>query len=234
MSDAAVIWHDLECGTYAADLELWRELAADHRGTPILDIGAGTGRVALDLARRGHQIIALERDAVLARALAHRGEGLAIDVRCADACAFSLADPVSLCVVPMQTIHLLEDRVGFFRCARAALQAAGVLALAVLGDDVQPFSVDLDAETAEHDGVHYASTPTALRQTPQAVVLERRRSAVHGLQTTVSLEVTALAQLDSATLIAEAAPAGFAEHGSLHVAATVEHVGSDVLLLRAV
>ena len=26
---SAVIWHDLECGSYRADLPLWRELAGD-------------------------------------------------------------------------------------------------------------------------------------------------------------------------------------------------------------
>jgi hypothetical protein len=51
-----VVWHDLECGAYRADLPLWRELAARARfGSPILDVGAGTGRVALDLARAGHE-----------------------------------------------------------------------------------------------------------------------------------------------------------------------------------
>ncbi len=59
-----VRWHDLECGGYAIDLELWRELAA-QAGGPVLDVGAGTGRVALDLARGG---VAVERDDVVADA----------------------------------------------------------------------------------------------------------------------------------------------------------------------
>ena len=43
-----VLWHDLECGGYDLDLPLWRELA-DREGSPVLDVGAGTGRVAPDL-----------------------------------------------------------------------------------------------------------------------------------------------------------------------------------------
>ena len=66
--ERAVIWHDLECGYYELDLPLWRELADGARG-PVLDIGAGTGRVALDLARRGHEVVALDRDAELLAAL---------------------------------------------------------------------------------------------------------------------------------------------------------------------
>ena len=54
---SAVIWHDLECGGYVEDLTLWQSLA-DEQGDPVLDVGAGTGRVALALARRGHRVTA--------------------------------------------------------------------------------------------------------------------------------------------------------------------------------
>jgi len=55
-----VIWHDVECGAYAADLPLWRDLAISHAG-PVLDVGAGTGRVSLHLAGQGHRVVALDR-----------------------------------------------------------------------------------------------------------------------------------------------------------------------------
>lgn len=231
----AVIWHDLECGAYTADLPLWRELAATHAAQPILDVGAGTGRVALDLAGRGHRVIALERDETLARELDRRARDVgSVQVICADACDFALAEPISLCIVPMQTVQLLADRVAFLRCARAALEPGGLLALALLGDDVQPFSIELDADSAECGGVRYTSTPTALRQTRDAVVLERRRCASSNGEESESLDVATLARVDSAMLLAEAVPVGFAHAGVRQVAATTEHVGSDVLLLSAV
>ena len=73
---SAIIWHDVECGAYAADLPLWRELAATEAG-PVLDVGAGAGRVALELARAGHDVTALDLDpellAELRRARPARG-----------------------------------------------------------------------------------------------------------------------------------------------------------------
>jgi len=54
---SAAIWHDIECGAYTADLPLWEELAA---GGAVLDVGAGTGRVALRLARAGCAMTAVD------------------------------------------------------------------------------------------------------------------------------------------------------------------------------
>ena len=73
-----VAWHDVECGGYDADLPLWRELAA-RRGGPVLDVGAGTGRVALDLARRRpRRRRARPRRRAARRAARARGRGLRV------------------------------------------------------------------------------------------------------------------------------------------------------------
>ena len=38
--EETVIWHDLECGAYGADLPLWLELAAAHPAAPSSRWGA--------------------------------------------------------------------------------------------------------------------------------------------------------------------------------------------------
>jgi 2-polyprenyl-3-methyl-5-hydroxy-6-metoxy-1,4-benzoquinol methylase len=101
---STIVWHDVECGSYTADLPLWEELAA-AAGGPVLDVGAGTGRVALHLARAGHAVTALDVDGDLLAELERRAHaaGLRVDTIVADAAAFD-AGPFALVAVPMQTI----------------------------------------------------------------------------------------------------------------------------------
>ena len=63
--------YDAQYRDYRDDLPFYLRLAADHGG-PILELGAGTGRVTRELARAGHEVVALERSAaMLARAREH-------------------------------------------------------------------------------------------------------------------------------------------------------------------
>jgi len=127
----SVIWHDIECGAYGADIALWRALAREHPG-PLLDVGAGTGRITLDLAREGRRVVALDRDADLLAELSARGAGLEVETVVADAREFSLAERFALIIVPMQTIQLLGGAGGrrmFLGRARAHLTETGVLAI---------------------------------------------------------------------------------------------------------
>jgi SAM-dependent methyltransferase len=231
MSAEAVIWHDLECGGYSADLPCWHALAERSPG-PVLDIGAGTGRVALPLARAGHAVVALERDATLAAELSRRAGTLPVEVRCADACEFTLALPVALAIVPMQTLHLLERRAAFFACARRALQPRGTLAIALLGEGVEPFELELEPDAVQLGAVRYESAPTALRRRDGVVALERRRSRICDGASQSSIDLTRLWECDRATLVAEAREFGFAALEHQRIAPTREHAGSEIVCLE--
>jgi len=52
-------YYDLENADFTEDLDYWLELA-DEAGDPILELGCGTGRVLLNLARRGHAVTGLD------------------------------------------------------------------------------------------------------------------------------------------------------------------------------
>lgn len=61
-------YYDLDLATDPGDLDLYLALAAASEG-PILELAAGTGRIALPLAAAGHAVTAVDRDPdMLARA----------------------------------------------------------------------------------------------------------------------------------------------------------------------
>jgi SAM-dependent methyltransferase len=228
---SAAIWHDIECGAYTADLPLWEALAAGGR---VLDVGAGTGRVALHLARAGCAVTALDVDAELLAVLEQRAgaEGLAVRVIVADAAAFDVADTFDLVAVPMQTIQLLPDeaaRAGFFASARRALAPGGLVALAIatemetFGDgDVPP------PDIGESDGTRYVSQPTAVREIPGGTRIERLRQVIP--PGTTEHDVIELATVTAESLAAEAE--GLHPEPVRYIDPTPDHVGSEVVLLR--
>ena len=233
-----VLWHDIECGGYDLDLPLWRELA-DREGSPVLDVGAGTGRVALDLARRGHELVALDRDAALLDALRERGAGLPVSAVAADARDFALGRRFALVIVPMQTLQLLGGRAGrarFLRCARAHLADGGLLAVA-LADALDAFDADHDhppvPDLREVGGVVYASRPVAVRDLGDRAAIERVREVVARDGTrTVSDDVIELDRVDADELAAEAGAFGLRAQPPRRIPATLEYVGSTVAMLR--
>lgn len=236
----SAVWHDLECGSYAADLPLWRSLA-EQEGDPILEIGAGTGRVALDLCGRGHRVTALDNDPELVAELRRRGAGLDLTVVDADARTFELDERFSLCLVPMQTIQLLdgpEGRAAFLERARRHLNAGGLLAIA-LAERLDLYEVTASSpeplpDLCERDGVVYASRPTAVRLADDRLVLERRRETVDraGRRDVENYAIT-LDRLTASTLVREATAAGLKPAGRATIAATRDYAGSEVVTVRA-
>jgi SAM-dependent methyltransferase len=232
-----VMWHDVECGGYVADLDLWRELAT-AAGGPVLDVGAGTGRVALDLARAGHAVTALDLDADLLAVLRERAaaEGLEVETVVADAADFDLGDrEYGLIALPMQTIQLLRERAGFFAAARRALAPSGLVALAVAhAPEAFEDPVDLpQPDLGELHGWRFVSQPTAIRLRPGAMRIERLRALISpdGARSAAE-DVIELALVGADELAAEGAAAGLRAEPSRHVPATADHVGSEVVLLR--
>jgi SAM-dependent methyltransferase len=231
------IWHDVECGAYTADLELWEELAADGGG-PVLDVGAGTGRVALHLARAGYAVTALDVDPLVLRVLEQRAAGLPVSTVVGDAAGFAVEGPFGLVAVPMQTIQLLPGataRAGFFASARHAVAAGGIVALAIADalEDFEPGAEMPWPDVGEVDGVRYISQPTAVREVPGGVRIERLRHTIAPDGPPVTEEnVVVLTKVGVEQLEAEGAAAGLRPERARHIDQTPEHVAAEVVVLR--
>jgi SAM-dependent methyltransferase len=228
------MWHEVECGRYAADLALWHELARDAVDG-VLDVGAGTGRVALALARAGHAVIALDVDGELLAVLSERAGDLHVPTLAADAQDFALERPVGLIVVPMQTLQLLDDRGAFFACARRALGPGGRLAAAIATgleafDD--PGHLPLP-DVGRVEGWTFVSQPVAIRVAPGEYRIERVREIVAPDGTRErSDDVIRLAHVTPAGLAEEAAAHGLEAEELRRIPETDEHVGAEVVIFR--
>jgi SAM-dependent methyltransferase len=236
VSVPAVTWHDVENGSYEADLPLWRELAA-AAGGPILDLGAGTGRVALDLAAHGHHVVALDSDAELLAGLA--GRTASVTTVEADARGFALEGGFALALAPMQLVQILggrDGRVAMLRCVHAHLVPGGVFA-AALSDPRDAVSGETAApplpDMIERDGWVFSSQPLSVREQDGCVVIERRRQAVSPAGALE--EETARIALDLVStdeFEAEARAGGLDPVGRRRIPETLDHIGSTVVICR--
>jgi SAM-dependent methyltransferase len=232
---SAVIWHDLECGGYVEDLELWRELAGDG---PVLDLGCGTGRVALDLAEHGVPVVGLDIDEVLLDELRRRAGGLPVETVRADVRDFDLGRRFPVVLAPMQTVQLLggpAGRADFLRCAKAHLEPGGIFAIAV-AEDIQTFDEVEEAlplpDVREDGGTVYFSQPVSIKDEGDRFEIQFVREVIdpHGGRTS-GRSVIHLDQLDAGQLEAEATD--FTVLDRRTVPATEAYVGSAVVMLRA-
>ena len=235
-TSAATIWHDVECGAYAADLPLWEELA-ERCGGPVLELGCGTGRVALHLARRGCTVVGLDRDPELLAALAERGAELPLSTLEADARAFALAEPASLALAPTHFLQLFPEstqRLDCLRCVAAALRPGGLLAAAIIESMPEPDGAPPPLpDVREVDGWVYSSLAVEAAVAPGEIVVRRLRQRVSpdGSLSEEPNEVR-IATFTAESLEAEAAACGLVAAGRHEIPPTSMHEGSLVVLLE--
>lgn len=229
----SVVWHEVECGGYDADLPIWAELA---KGS-VLDLGCGAGRVGLHLARRGHRVTGLDIDPGLVAACNERAGELQSTAGVGDARDFQLDSRFDLILAPMQLIQLFdgpEERQGCLRCVASHLADGGLAAFAIVEE--MPEAVDAAPplpDTREVDGWVYSSLPIETVVEADSIRVRRLRQTVSPAgELSEQVDEVVLRTLDAATLEDEAGQVGLRPAGRRAIPPTADHVGSTVVLLE--
>lgn len=149
-------WYELDFGELYDDIVLYRELSPVT--SRILELGAGTGRVAAQLSDRGRRVTAVESSPAMLAAGCERMEEAGVeviqtDMRCPSLPAGELYDLVIVALSSFQHLLRRADQLATLRSAAARLAPDGVLALDLTAprpDDLDPAPQPLRLEWTRH------------------------------------------------------------------------------------
>lgn len=162
------------------DVEQYLALAASY-GEPVLELGCGSGRILLELARHGHRVVGIERSPDMLAELRDNLRGVPDDASARvealedDVMTFSLGRRFPLIVLPAMSIMLFppNDRRELLRRVAEHLAPAGAFAfdyirfgadaVAAIDEHVVETQVPLDGTLATaYVGVKFSSDATRL------------------------------------------------------------------------
>ncbi|HEY1236829.1 MAG TPA: methyltransferase domain-containing protein [Solirubrobacterales bacterium] len=241
--DEAAIWQLVEFGPYEADLPLWRELAGEASG-PVLELGAGAGRVTLDLAGRGAEVFAVEHDpdliSRLESELAERG--LAAEVIGADLSSpadLHLPAPAALAIAPLHLIQILDAAARPAVLGRLPeLMAPGATVALTIVDESTLLSADAASpqilpDMRELDGWVYSSEPLWVQVGDNALTIRRLRERVSpGGEIERTVQDDVLHRVSPERLELEAEQAGMHPAGRRQVSGGPNEADSIAILLE--
>lgn len=120
---------DLDYGDIKDDLPFYESLA-QQTGGPVLELGVGTGRVALQLVRDGHEVYGIDNnEAMLARARCKVGDAATIELVAGDMRDFALDRSFALIYAGYGAFHHLltaDDQLSCLRCVERHLTPGGL------------------------------------------------------------------------------------------------------------
>ncbi len=154
----------------------------ERYGDPVLELGCGTGRITIPIAREGHEIIGLDiSDKLLNRAKDKaKNEGLDINWIKGDMRDFSLDKRFDLIFIPFNSIHhilTLEDLEKVLNNVRKHLKPEGRFIVELFNPDLEILNRD---PTEEHEVIEYED-PTSKREVKvtESTDYERAKQLMH-------------------------------------------------------
>ena len=133
--------YDLFYGDFEDDLEMYRGFA-ERTGGPILEVGSGTGRVALALAEEEHSIVGLELSEAMRAAAQRKADRAQLTDRVefihGDMRRFQIDQHFGLIIAPLNTfLHnlTLDDQLATLACCKKHLRPGGLLVLDCFNPD---------------------------------------------------------------------------------------------------
>ncbi len=133
--------YDLFYEDFTEDIEMYLGFA-ERTGGSILEIGSGTGRVALALAEEGHTVVGLELSEAMRAVAQHKADRAQLTDRvefsAGDMRRFQFDQHFGLIIVPLNTfLHnlTLEDQLASLACFKKHLRPGGLLVLDCFNPD---------------------------------------------------------------------------------------------------
>ncbi|MEX2376239.1 MAG: class I SAM-dependent methyltransferase [Dehalococcoidia bacterium] len=139
--DFATLYDEISRGV-PGDIEFYVDLARRVGGT-MVELGVGTGRIAIPAAQTGVRVIGIDREPAMLAIAAEKARQQRVLDRLTliegDMRTFSVAERVSLVSIPFRTFQhnlTVEDQRATLAACRDALHPGGILALNVFNPDV--------------------------------------------------------------------------------------------------
>ena len=130
-------YYDLEYGHKDDDIPFYLEIASKY-GSPILEIGVGTGRIAMPLIQAGYHVVGIDSSIQMLRIGKAKQKQLNTSIQkylhliAADMRLFSLNQLFPVCIVPFRTfLHNLtqQDQIRTLNCIKNSLAQNGILVI---------------------------------------------------------------------------------------------------------
>ena len=141
VSEYEAQFYDVNVPDWPGEIDFYRAMAIEvkNRGGTILEVGCGTGRVALRLAEEGVPIVGLDLSPAMLAVARQKSLGLS-NVRWVegDMQAFELGEHFDLILIPGHSFQFMlipEDQVLCLECLHRHLTADGKLVIHVNHDD---------------------------------------------------------------------------------------------------